>query len=138
MTTPVPADAQPGEPLRVAWTLGFDDAGTRRPFNAIGVFVRLRGAGRASTIGFATPTAHADGRYDAEVAVPPGGIGAVEIGLRGTTDVLFPLRNDPLVAGGGRGRPSLLLLGPPAALALLLIALAAVRRRRAAPSAVPA
>jgi hypothetical protein len=43
------------------------------------------------------------GRYDAHVVVPEGGIGAVQIGLRGTSDgassdVLFPLENDPFAA----------------------------------------
>ncbi len=84
------------------WALGGpDEQGRRQPFNAIGVFVRLvsAGGGRA-TIGFATPDAHPDGRYDARVAVPEGGIGGVQVGLRGTSDgatadTLFPLENDP-------------------------------------------
>jgi hypothetical protein len=107
----LPRDAGPGETVTVAWALaGPDEGGRRRPFNAIGVFVRLvsAGGGRA-TIGFATPDAHPDGRYDARVAVPSGGIGGVQIGLRGendagASDVLFPLENDPFAAPAGQAR----------------------------------
>ena len=46
---------------------------------------------------------HPQGRYDAEVAVPEGGIGGVQIGLGDASDVgggdtLFPLENDPFAA----------------------------------------
>ena len=40
---------------------------------------------------------------DAQVAVPEGGIGGIQVGLRGASDgsasdVLFPLENDPFAA----------------------------------------
>ena len=142
VTTRVPAGAEAGETLRVAWTLTFADGGKRRPFNAVGVFVRLRSAaGGAATTGFASPTAHTDGRYDAQVAVPAGGVGAVEIGLRGTTDVFFPLRNDPLRAGGDAGSGSSAWVWPAApvtlGVALALAAALALRRRRATAASPP-
>jgi hypothetical protein len=103
--TPLRVDAAPGEPLTVVWALaGTDEQGRRQPFNAIGVFVRLLSVrGGRPTIGFATPDSHPQGRYDAQVAVPEGGIGGVQIGLRGSSDgaasdVLFSLENDPLAA----------------------------------------
>jgi hypothetical protein len=96
---------RPGEQLTVVWTLaGTDEHGRRQPFNAIGVFVGLLSASSGRpTIGFATPEAHPQGRYDAQVAVPQGGIGSVQIGLRGSidgapSDELFPLENDPFAA----------------------------------------
>jgi hypothetical protein len=105
LLSPLRLDAASGEKLTVVWGLGgADEHGRRQPFNAIGVFVRLRSAsGGRPTIGFATPDAHPQGRYDAQVAVPEGGIGGVQIGLRGTSDgrasdVLFPLENDPFAA----------------------------------------
>jgi hypothetical protein len=105
LLTPLRVDAAPGEKLTVVWALaGTDEHGRRQPFNAIGVFVRLLSAtGGRPTIGFATPDAHPQGRYDAQVAVPKGGIGGVQIGLRGSSDnepsdVLFPLANDPFAA----------------------------------------
>jgi hypothetical protein len=105
LLTPLRVDAAPGETLTVVWALaGTDEHGRRQPFNAIGVFVRLLSAtGGRPTIGFATPDAHPQGRYDAQVAVPKGGIGGVQIGLRGSSDgepsdVLFPLVNDPFAA----------------------------------------
>lgn len=100
LTTPLPVDARPGQKLTLEWTLaGTDQDGNQRPFNAMGVFVRLESAsGSASTMGFATATAHPDGRYSAQVDVPSGGIGGIEIGVRGSTDLIFPLENDPLPA----------------------------------------
>jgi hypothetical protein len=105
LLTPLRVDAAPGEQLTVVWALaGTDEQGRRQPFNAIGVFVRLLSAsGGRPTIGFATPDAHPQGRYDAQVAVPNGGIGGVQIGLRGSSDgqasdELFPLENDPFAA----------------------------------------
>jgi hypothetical protein len=112
--TPLRLDAAPGERLTVVWALaGADEHGRRLPFNAIGVFVRLLSAsGGRPTTGFATPDAHPQGRYDAQVAVPQGGIGGIQIGLGGTSDVgggdtLFPLENDPFAAparGAAAGR----------------------------------
>jgi hypothetical protein len=105
LLTPLRVDAAPGEKLTVVWALaGTDEHGRHQPFNAIGVFVRLLSAtGGRPTIGFATPDAHPQGRYDAQVAVPKGGIGGVQIGLRGSSDggpsdALFPLANDPFAA----------------------------------------
>jgi hypothetical protein len=105
LLTPLRLDAAPGEKITVVWALaGAAENGRRQPFNAIGVFVRLLSAtGGRPSIEFATPDAHPQGRYDAQVAVPKGGIGGVQIGLRGTSDgsasdVLFPLDNDPFAA----------------------------------------
>ena len=94
----VPLGAAAGSTVEIAWTVTVpDETGRRRPFNAIGMFVRLLSrTGAPSTTGFATPTAHEDGRYDARLAVPAGGIGGVRAGLRGSTDVVFPVVNDPL------------------------------------------
>jgi hypothetical protein len=133
VTTAIPMDASPGDRLHVAWKLDvLDRSATYTPFNAVGVFVRLRSASYgAPTIAFATPTAHPDGRYDATVTVPDGGIGSVEIGLRGTTDVVFPLIGDPLVAGtggdGGDGLTPAVWIVPALVLAGVVVAL---RRRR--------
>ena len=122
LLTPLRVDAAPGERLTVAWALaGTDEHGRPQPFNAIGVFVRLLSAsGGRPTIGFATPDAHPQGRYDAQVAVPAGGIGGVQIGLRGDSDgggsdALFPLENDPFAAparGAAAGREAAPSGGP--------------------------
>lgn len=146
LLTPLRLDAAPGEQLTVVWALGgADEHGRRQPFNAIGVFVRLLSAsGGRPTIGFATPDAHPQGRYDAQVAVPEGGIGGVQIGLRGSSDVgasdtLFPLENDPLaapargVAAGQQappGRPFPMWLALAGGLALLGVLGAVVWRAR--------
>jgi hypothetical protein len=144
LVSQLPKDARPGETVTVAWVLaGPDESGRRLPFNAIGVFVRLASAGSGRpTIGFATPDAHPDGRYDARVAVPSGGIGGVQIGLRGendagASDVVFPLDNDPFAAPAGPtpppsrgGLPAWPVLAGAATLAMAAVAWA--RRRRLA------
>jgi hypothetical protein len=146
LLTPLRVDAPAGEKLTLVWALaGTDEQGRRQPFNAIGVFVRLLSAsGGRPTIGFATPDAHPQGRYDAQVAVPEGGIGGIQIGLRGSldgapSDELFPLGNDPLAAPAGGvatgqeatpGRPLPTWLALAGALALLGVLGAVVWRAR--------
>jgi hypothetical protein len=146
LLTPLRVDAAPGERLTVVWALaGADEHGRRQPFNAIGVFVRLLSAsGGRPTTGFATPDAHPQGRYDAQVAVPEGGIGGVQIGLGGASDgggsdTLFPLENDPFAAparGAAAGReaaPGRVLpdwLAWAGALGLLGVLAAMIWRRR--------
>jgi hypothetical protein len=146
LLTPLRVDAAPGEQLTVVWALaGADEHGRRLPFNAIGVFVRLLSAsGGRPTIGLATPDAHPQGRYDAQVAVPEGGIGGVQIGLLGDSDVgsndtLFPLENDPFAApdrgvaagqAAPSGRPLPIWLALAGALGLLGVLGAVVWRAR--------
>ncbi len=103
LTTALPLDAAPATTIRVEWTVDVSDAsGGRRPFNAIGMFVRLLSrTGAPSTTGFASATAHEDGRYAADVSVPAGRIGGLRMGLRGSTDIFFPLENDPFTSPGG-------------------------------------
>src|SRR2546423_9045501 len=63
------------------------------------MFVRLLSAtGGSPTTAFTKTDA---GRNTADVAVPAGGIGGIRIGLRGTTDIFFPLMNDPFLSLGG-------------------------------------
>jgi hypothetical protein len=102
LETALPRAAEPGESVRLAWSLGFpDDEGRRQPFEAGGVFIRLVSAsGGESRVAFASPAAHPDGRYTAEIKVPEGGVGRVEVGLAGTrctpdgcerSDLMFPV-----------------------------------------------
>jgi opacity protein-like surface antigen len=106
LTAPLPLDAPPGEEITVAWTLAAEEDGKREPFGAEGIYVRLVSATDGeSTIGEATGSA--DGGYTAAVRVPEGGIGGVQIGLRGwasdatgthPSDAFFPITNNPLPA----------------------------------------
>jgi hypothetical protein len=141
LLTRIPLDAPAGTRLEVAWTLSYRDHGRRRPFGAGGVFVRLRSAaGAGAETGFASGSGH----YKATVVVPKGGIGDVQIGLRGWTngpsgtresDALFPISNDPLPGAARVSAPSrhtdwpgwivVLVAAPLAVLAVL-----AVRQRR--------
>ncbi len=158
LTTRVPLDAPAGARLEVAWTLTYlDDRGRRQPFGAGDVFVRLRSAsGSNARRGFAPRRAHSRGEYAATVVVPKGGIGDVEIGLRGwadgphgrrEADLLFPITNDPVPGaaqpfserpdtGGSTTWIFLLVAGSLSTLAVFAVAL--VRRRNASGAGSPA
>jgi hypothetical protein len=102
LTTALTLAAKPDTTMRVAWTVEFPDGDHRRPFNAFGMFVRLLSrTGAPAKTALASGAAHPDGRYAAEVSVPEGGIGGIRMGLRGTTDIFFPLENDPFTSPGG-------------------------------------
>jgi hypothetical protein len=151
LLTRIPLDAPDGTRLEVAWRLIYLDHGRRRPFGANGVFVRLRSAaGGGAETGFASGA----GDYRATVVVPKGGIGDVQIGLRGWTsgpsgtresDVLFPISNDPLpgAAQSHAGWPRWIVVLVAAALAVLAVLVARQRRParkarfRAQPSSKP-
>jgi hypothetical protein len=93
LTSTVPADAQPGTTIDVSWDLTTPDGGT---FDAMLIFVRLLDArGGKPTLALAPGSSHPGGHFHASVVVPGGGIGRIQFGVRGTTDVVFPLRNDP-------------------------------------------
>jgi hypothetical protein len=102
LTTTLPLGAAPATTIRVGWTVRYPGNNGGRPFGANGMFVRLLSrTGAPSTVGFAPTGAYADGRYAAHVGVPEGGIGGVRLGLRGTTDLPFPVDNDPFASPGG-------------------------------------
>jgi hypothetical protein len=155
LTTPIDLDAKAGTRLDVAWRLwSLDQKGRRRPFGAGDVFVRLRSAtGGAPREAFAAARGDA-GEYRASVTVPAGGIGAVEIGLRGfassatgrrRADVLFPVTNGPALgaaptSGTDNGWETWAATLVAAALCAAVVCAAGVvrrvRRRRPAPPPV--
>jgi hypothetical protein len=98
--------AEPGSTLELEWKLTALDGSARVPFNAMGVFVRLLdAAGGTPVTALARGSSHPDGLYAASVQVPAGGIGGIQIGLHGTTDVFAALRNDPFVQSRLLSRP---------------------------------
>jgi hypothetical protein len=100
--TALPTQAAPGTTVEVRWTVTFPGNNGGRAFNAIGMFVQLLSrSGSPATMGFASATAHPDGRYRASVRVPAGGRGGIQFGLRGSTDIFFPLENDPFASPAG-------------------------------------
>jgi hypothetical protein len=147
LDTSPPRGAEPGETIRLAWSLVLpDEEGRERPFNAEGIFVRLLSAsGAAPTVAYASPGAHPDGRYTAEIAVPEGGIGRVEIGLAGTSctpdgcrrsDMMFPVDESTAAAAASVVPPAeessrawLPLASTLAAAAAVLAAWLVARRR---------
>lgn len=91
LLAPLPAHPAAGMLISVRWSVDVPGTGGKRvPFGAIGMFVRLVGRDGASTIASA---AELDGPpYSARIRVPRAGIRAIRFGLRGTTDIYFPLR----------------------------------------------
>ena len=137
IVTPIPADAEPGTPVRVVWSLRIEDGS--HPVNADGVYLRVVAADGSRQDAYSRPGAHEDGIYAATVRVPTGGVERAVVGIRGTAtgaggrserrDAFFPLANDP-VAGASSARD---WATPLAGLALAVLgaaALALARRRR--------
>jgi hypothetical protein len=106
LTTLLSRDAAPGATVRIGWTVTIPDGnGGRQPFGAGGMFVRF-----LTKTGAPVPPAFGRelevGRYAAEATVPPGGIGGIRMGLRGTNDygtadMPIPLENDPFLSKSG-------------------------------------
>lgn len=94
LVAPIPPNASPGERITVSWTLASEENGERQPFGAEGIYIRLlSAAGGKPTNGDATRSA--DGGYVATVRVPEGGIGGIQVGLRGwATDTTGTHRSD--------------------------------------------
>jgi hypothetical protein len=157
LTTKIPLDAAAGTHLKVSWTLTYPaENGKRKPFGANGVFVRLRSAsGAKAETGFTPSGDYTTGEYTANVVVPEGGVGDVEIGLRGfaegpegrrTSDLLFPITNDPVPVSriavhaprsraDGRRRTIWILVLAGGSLAMIA-ALRSLRRKRVRPRGV--
>ena len=94
LTSTVPRVAPAGTTIVVTFVLR-DRTG--HPFNAERVFVKLICPEKdVSSLAFASSASHADGRYRVVATVPAGGLGTMRIGLRGSSDVYFPITNDPL------------------------------------------
>lgn len=87
LTKKLPAHASRGTKLTVTFTLR---TASGRPFDGEKVFVKVICPTKdASSFVFATQVG--EGRYRAVATVPPGGLGVVRIGRRGSTDVYFPI-----------------------------------------------
>jgi hypothetical protein len=91
LTSTLPLDAQSGTTIDVSWSLSSPSG----PFGAMNVYVHLIGTGGVSTEAASVGTSHPDGRYSASVRVPSGGIHGIRIGLKGTTEIFFPVVNNP-------------------------------------------
>ena len=103
LSEPLPLDAAPGDEITVTWTLTYEDeAGEVQPFGAQGVYVTLVSATSAEhTSGNAGDDVN--GRYEAAVTAPEGGIGGIQIALMGWANaepapVAFPIVNNTLPA----------------------------------------
>lgn len=100
LLSPLPAHPRPGRLITVRWSVDVAGPdGTRVPFSAIGMFLRLFGRGGASTTAAAMQTTGPP--YSARVRVPRGGIRRIRFGLMGTScgptgcspsPAFFPLR----------------------------------------------
>lgn len=109
LDAPLSTDSPSGSTLTVGWTVFTMVDGEDVPMVGSPVFIRLlpRGGGEPVTE-FGTEEPSGSGHYVTDIVVPESGVGIVEIGLRGemceagvcsTSDILFHLSGDTLVAG---------------------------------------
>jgi hypothetical protein len=119
---PLPVDSAAGSTVRIAWTLTmtFPD-GTVHPYLAEGIYLRLSPA----TGGPIEVPAQSDrdGHFVAKVTVPSGGLGKVEIGLKGLActaadsctraDEIFRIAAKPASAGVAPGAAAVPAATPP-------------------------
>ena len=82
IVTPIPANAQPGTPVRVVWSLRIEEAS--HPVNADGVYLRVVGADGSRQDAYARPGAHEDGDLRRDRPGPVGGVESAVVGIRGT------------------------------------------------------
>ena len=131
----IPAHPRAGTRLEVSWRLFSIGPHHRRvPFTAGAIVLRLRSAtGSTSNESFASSAGH--GIFRASVVVPKGGLGRIQIGMRGWTsgpdgthrsDMLFPITNAPAIDLGrvsipASGRETHWLVILTAAIPLLLV-----------------
>jgi hypothetical protein len=100
LLAPVPVHAVPGQVISIRWTVDVPGAkGTRVPFSAIGMFVRLLGTNGAFTN--ATAPQLEGPPYTVRIRVPRGGVRHIRFGLMGRScgpsgcspsPAYFPLR----------------------------------------------
>lgn len=124
LDAPVPVDTPPGTEVEIGWTVvAVDEAGDAHPIVGSPIYVRIVPAGGGAPVEVhGTEQPSGSGRYVATVVVPEGGIGRVEIAMRGQAcdgstcwqaDYVLPIQEDPNViqpAAGpgahGSGAPS--------------------------------
>lgn len=98
LLAPLPAHPLAGSLINIRWSVDVPGtSGKRRPFGAIGMFVRLLSRNGASTSASAPQY---EPPYHVRIRVPAGGIRTIRFGLMGTScglsgckpSILFPLR----------------------------------------------
>ena len=89
LDAPIALGAEPGSEIEVGWSAGWPDgAGGLDPIVGSPVFIRLTsvdGSEKVEASGTERPSG--SGHYLATITVPRGGVGLVEIGLRGESCV---------------------------------------------------
>jgi hypothetical protein len=116
LDTALPRDAQPGSTIDVGWSVFAIEGDQTVPITGSPVYVRLVGPRAASVtevMGKEVPAG--SGHYTAAIQVPDGGIDKVFVAMRGESCtsagcqrsyMIFPLIDDPLVAGPAPVAPS--------------------------------
>ena len=102
LNEPIPTGSTPGTAVSIGWTL-VDQSG--QPFGGAPVFLRVYGASGLEAVEAPVREGRQRGEYIAELRVPAGGIGRIEIGIRGTacyrggscqrSDHLIPIVHGP-------------------------------------------
>jgi hypothetical protein len=89
LDAPIPPGTVPGGEIEVGWSAGWPDGvGGLDPIIGSPVFIRLTSVDGSEKIeGSGTERPSGSGHYVATITVPRGGVGLVEIGLRGESCV---------------------------------------------------
>jgi hypothetical protein len=89
LDAPIPPGTEPGTEIEVGWSAGWPDgAGGLDPIIGSPVFIRLTSVdGLEQVEASGTERPAGSGHYVATITVPRGGVGLVEIGLRGESCV---------------------------------------------------
>ena len=103
LTARLPLGARPASTVRVEWRfVTADGARANQPRNERPMFVRLLSrTGGSPTVGRVRVVTQHAGLYEAKVRVPAGGIGGIRIGVRGRSETLFRIQNDPFTTPRG-------------------------------------
>ena len=89
LDAPISPGTEPGTEIEVGWSAGWPDgAGGLDPIIGSPVFIRLTSADGSATVeASGTERPSGSGHYVATIRLPRGGVGLVEIGLRGESCV---------------------------------------------------
>jgi hypothetical protein len=93
LLAPVRVDAPAGTRITLRWRLGYRDAQGWHTFGGMGIFARL--VSRSGSPPSSALARGVSGGYQATLRVPRGGMSRIQIGIHGSTDLLFPITNDP-------------------------------------------
>jgi hypothetical protein len=114
LDAPIARDTPGGTTLLVGATVTVPDEGTVHPVTGSPLYLKLTGPDRTTSSALARETGPM-GHYEWRIAVPASGIAAVEVGMRGSSDLAIEIVGSAIVPGGISAATA--QVAPPAAVA---------------------